>query len=63
MFRVQGHSRDERTHTTLPIDSNYRSREVALKTERMLAKLRLEREVLMEMLKEQITNIGRQPLK
>ena len=48
-----GYSR-ERTHTTTPIDSNYPDEEVSLETERELARLKLEKELLMEMLKEQL---------
>ena len=32
IFRGLGHSRDERTHTTSPVDSNFSSRDVASET-------------------------------
>jgi len=52
-----------RTHTTTPVDSNYPSKETSFETERELARLRLERELLIEMLKEHIAGTGRQTVK
>ena len=48
---VQGHSRGERTHMT-PIDSNYPSGAMSVESKRELIHLRMEKEVLMQMLKE-----------
>ena len=59
------HHSQNRTHTTSPYDTNYGDKEVSSHSElKELTSLRLENEVLMEMLKEQIaTNNGWQPLR
>ena len=53
----QGHSRAEPTHFT-PIDSNYPNGGVSVESEKELIRLRMEKEVLLQMLKEQMANNG-----
>ena len=58
----QGHFRGERTHMT-PIDSNYPSEGMSVESEKEIIRLRMEKKILMQMLKEQMVNNGRVALK
>lgn len=57
------HSRDH-TYTTTPFDSNYQDKKVSSQSDlKVLTLLRLDKEVIMEMLKEHIATNSRQPLR
>lgn len=57
-----GHSH-ERTYTMIPFDSNYQDKDVSSQSKlKKLTRLRLGKEVLIEMVKEQIAANSRQPL-